>query len=130
MSEIRKATCHCGLVELEIEFMDGLQNIRRCNYSLCSRKGYVMASVLATRLNVTKGKDVLSLYQWGTMVAEHYFCKTCGVHTHHRRRSNPSELAINIACVEGVQALSYEHVPIGNGFLNHPLALDVGMGGA
>ena len=130
MSEIRKATCHCGLVELEIEFMDGLQNIRRCKYSLCSRKGYVMASIPAANLKITKGKQALSLYQWGTMVAEHYFCKTCGVHTHHRRRSNPSELAINIACVEGVQALSYEHVPIGNGFLNHPLALDVGMGGA
>ena len=27
MSEIRKATCHCGSVELEIEFADGLQNI-------------------------------------------------------------------------------------------------------
>ena len=130
MSEIRKATCHCGLVELEIEFMDGLQNIRRCNYSLCSRKGYVMASIPAANLKITKGKEALSLYQWGTKVAEHYFCKACGVHTHHRRRSNPSELAINIACVEGVQALSYEHVPIGNGFLNHPLALDVGMGGA
>ena len=27
MSDIRKATCHCGSVELEIEFTDGLQNI-------------------------------------------------------------------------------------------------------
>ena len=69
MSEIRKATCHCGSVELEIEFADGLQNIRRCDCSLCSRKGYVMASVPAANLKVTKGEDALSLYQWGTMDA-------------------------------------------------------------
>ena len=121
MSEIRKATCHCGSVELEIEITDGLQNIRRCDCSLCSRKGYVMASVPTTHLKVTKGKEALSLYQWGTMVAEHYFCRTCGVYTHHKRRSNPSEFGVNIACVEGVRALSYEHVPIGNGYFNQPL---------
>ena len=121
MSETRKATCHCGLVELEIQFDAGLQNIRRCDCSLCSRKGYVMASVPTTHLKITKGRELLSLYQWGTMVAEHYFCSKCGVHTHHKRRSNPSECGINIACVEGVKALEFERVPIGNGNFNQPL---------
>lgn len=121
MSEFRKASCHCGSVELEIEFTDGLQNIRRCDCSLCSRKGYVMAAVPATNLKVVKGEDVLSLYQWGTRVAEHYFCARCGIHTHHKRRSNPLELGINIACVEGVRALEYGPVPVGNGNLNEPL---------
>jgi hypothetical protein len=113
MSEIRKATCHCGTVELEIEFPDGLQNIRRCDCSLCSRKGYVMASVPITHLKVVKGKDALSLYQWGTKVAEHYFCSRCGIHTHHKRRSNPLEYGINIACVQGVRALEYGLFPSG-----------------
>jgi hypothetical protein len=121
MSEIRKATCHCGAVELAIEFVDGLQNVRRCDCSLCSRKGYVMASVPVTHLTVVKGKEALSLYQWGTFVAEHYFCSRCGIHTHHRRRSNPSEYGINIACVEGVRALAFSQVPVGNGNFNSPL---------
>jgi hypothetical protein len=55
------------------------------------------------------------------MVAEHYFCKKCGVYTHHKRRSNPLEFGVNIACVEGVRALLYEHVPIGNEYFNQPL---------
>lgn len=121
MTEARKATCHCGSVELLIEFVEGLQNIRRCDCSLCSRKGYVMASVPIEHLTVTSGAEVLSLYQWGTHVAEHYFCSRCGIHTHHRRRSNPLEYGINIACVEGVSALLYKDVPIGNGFMNQPL---------
>lgn len=121
MSEFRKATCHCAAVELEIEFVDGLQNIRRCDCSLCSRKGYVMASVPTTQLTVVKGADHLSLYQWGTMLAEHYFCKICGVHTHHKRRSNPLEFGINIACIEGVHALEFKDIPIGNGHLHQPL---------
>lgn len=121
MSEVRKASCHCGSVELEIEFVDGLQNIRRCDCSLCSRKGYIMSSVPTTRLKVVKGEDCLTLYQWGSMVAEHYFCSKCGIHTHHRRRSNPLEFGVNIACVEGVRALEFREVPIGNGNLNTPL---------
>jgi hypothetical protein len=121
MSETRKATCHCGAVELEIEFVDGLRNIRRCDCSLCSRKGYIMSSVPTHSLKVVKGANQLTLYQWGTGVAEHYFCSTCGIHTHHKRRSNPLEFGVNIACIAGVRALEFKDVPIGNGNLNQAL---------
>ena len=121
MPELRKATCHCGAVELQINFSEGLQNIRRCDCSICSRKGYVMSSVPIANLRVVTGSESLSLYQWGTNVAEHYFCSKCGIHTHHRRRSNPSEYGVNIACVDGVKPLSYGDIPIGNGNLNRPL---------
>ncbi|CAM3834389.1 GFA family protein [Parendozoicomonas haliclonae] len=121
MSEVRTATCHCGAIELSIQFDNGLENIRRCDCSLCSRKGYVMASVPVENLQVTKGQDTLSLYQWGTNVAEHYFCSQCGVYTHHRRRSNPKEYGVNIACLEGVHPLQYQNVPIGNGGMNDEL---------
>lgn len=121
MTNPRKALCHCGAVELAIEFTDGLKNLRRCDCSLCSRKGYIMASVPTTRLQITRGEEVLSLYKWGTQVAEHYFCSRCGIHTHHRRRSNPSEYGVNVACVEGVQALAIGEVPIGNGNFDLPL---------
>jgi hypothetical protein len=80
-----------------------------------------MASVPIATLSVVKGKELLSLYKWGTKVAEHYFCSRCGIHTHHRRRSDPSEYGVNIACVEGVKALEFGDVPIGNGNLNRPL---------
>lgn len=88
---------------------------------MCSRKGYVMSSVPIAALSIVSGADILSLYQWGTHVAEHYFCSRCGIHTHHRRRSNPSEYGVNIACIEGVRPLELQNVPIGNGGLNSPL---------
>lgn len=121
MSETRISKCHCGTVELKITFDNGLENIRRCDCSLCSRKGYVMASVAVGKIEVTKGAENLSLYQWNTNVAEHYFCKTCGIHTHHKRRSNPNQYGVNIACIEGVNPFAFGEVPVGNGNLNAPL---------
>ena len=121
MLETRFARCHCGAVELKITFDRGLENIRRCDCSLCRRKGAVMAAVPIERLSVIKGQDSLTCYQWNTKVAEHYFCQTCGIYTHHKRRSNPNQFGINIACLEGVDPYSYGDVPIGNGDLNAPL---------
>jgi hypothetical protein len=86
MSEQRILKCHCGAVEITVQFDNGLENIRRCDCSLCKRKGAVMAMVPTTHLSVTKGRDNLTLYQWNTKVAEHFFCKTCGIYTHHKRQ--------------------------------------------
>ena len=121
MSEQRILKCHCGAVEVMVQFDNGLENIRRCDCSLCRRKGAVMAMVPITHLKVTKGQDNLTMYQWNTKVAEHYFCKTCGIYTHHKRRSNPNQYGINIACIEGVNPYSYGEIPIGNTTLNAPL---------
>ncbi len=121
MSEKRLLTCHCDKVKIEVTFDNGIENIRRCNCSLCRRKGYVMASVPLANLCVIEGHDHLNCYQWNTHVAKHYFCQHCGVYTHHQRRSNPTEYGINIACLAGVDPYAYGQVPIGNGNLNAAL---------
>ncbi|MCJ8312719.1 MAG: GFA family protein [Saccharospirillaceae bacterium] len=109
-------TCHCGAVEMDV-LLDGgeLKNIRRCACSLCSRKGYIMASVPIDNLKVTKGVESLSVYKWGTQSAAHYFCNQCGVYTHHKRKSNPNELGINIACFDFVDVDTIKDIPYGNG---------------
>ena len=48
-----------------------------------------------------KGKDALSTYKFGTESARHTFCKVCGVCSYYHPRSNPSGVAITVACVEG-----------------------------
>lgn len=121
MQESRILKCHCGAIELSILFNNGLENIRHCDCSLCRRKGAVMAAVPLDNLKIIKGNHDLSCYQWNTKVAEHYFCRKCGIYTHHKRRSNPNQYGINIACLEGVDPFSYTEVPIGNGNLNAPL---------
>ena len=115
MTETRKGSCHCGAVEFEVELERGFQNLRRCNCSLCRRKGAIMASVPVDGLIVTRGEDNLSLYQWNTMLAKHYFCKTCGIYTHHQRRSNPGECGFNVACIDGVDPFSFDNIALGDG---------------
>jgi hypothetical protein len=115
MSEVIKASCHCGKVCFEVELENGLENIRRCNCSLCSRKGGIIASVSLDKLKITKGEEVLSLYQWNSKTAKHYFCSKCGIYTHHQRRSDPTQFGFNIACLEGINPFDYKEVPIGDG---------------
>ena len=115
MTEIKTGSCHCGEIEFQVILNNRLENIRRCNCSLCSRKGAIMASVPLNSLMVTKGKEFLSLYQWNTKTAEHYFCRICGIYTYHRRRSNPNEYGFNVACFDDIDLSEFEQIPIGDG---------------
>ncbi|MBB3064635.1 GFA family protein [Limibacillus halophilus] len=120
MVEILKSTCHCGAVELALTVPDGLKNPRRCNCSICSRKGAVVASVKLENLEVVKGREFLTEYSFNTHTAKHYFCKVCGIYTHHRRRSDPSEYGVNIACIDGVLIEDYLDVECSDGRNAHP----------
>ena len=115
MSEVKSGSCHCGAVQFEVTLAAGLQNLRRCNCSLCRRKGAIIASVPLAGLQITKGADMLTLYQWNSKTAKHYFCKVCGIYTHHQRRSNPHEFGFNVACLAGVDPFALGHVPVGDG---------------
>lgn len=116
---IFKGSCHCGAVEFEVDHTDQLEEIRHCDCSLCKRKTAYVASAPLHTLKVTKGEDNLSLYQFGTNTAKHYFCKICGIYTHHQRRSNPNEFGYNIGCIEGVNPFDHAPAPVNDG-VNHP----------
>jgi hypothetical protein len=65
------------------------------------------------------GRDALATYRFNTGVAEHHFCKVCGIYTHHKRRSNPEQLGINVACREGLSPFDFRQVAVMDGE-NHP----------
>jgi hypothetical protein len=115
MSTVKTGQCHCGGVVFEVTLENGFENLRRCNCSLCRRKGAVMASVPLAGLKVVKGQELLTLYQWNTKTAKHHFCKVCGIYTHHQRRSVPTEYGFNVACIEGVDPYALGDVKIVNG---------------
>ena len=100
---ILSGRCHCGSVKFALRAPDGVQGLRRCNCSLCKRKGVVMATAKLTELSITEGEEKLSLYQWNTKIAKHYFCSHCGIHTHHQRRGPPDEYGFNVACIDGIE---------------------------
>jgi hypothetical protein len=114
-----RASCHCGLVVLELDLLDGIVNPRRCDCSICRRKGAVVASVPLSGLHVVKGTEHLKLYQFNTGVAKHWFCGVCGIYTHHQRRSSPGEYGYNVGCLEGVNPFAIVDVPTNDG-VSHP----------
>ena len=115
---VHRASCHCGAVVLELTLPDGIVNPRRCNCSICRRKGAVAASVPLSGLRIVKGQETLRLYQFNTRTAKHYFCSVCGIYTHHQRRSHPDQYGFNVGCLEGVDPLEIQNVPTSDG-VNH-----------
>jgi hypothetical protein len=119
INAIHKATCHCGAVELALSLPDGLVDVRRCDCSMCRRRGAIVASVTLDGVRVVQGDEQLRLYQFNTHTAKHFFCSVCGIYTHHQRRSNPEQYGFNVACLEGINPFDLANVPTHDG-VNHP----------
>ena len=115
-----KLKCHCGQVEAEIKIDTKFEKILKCNCSICKRKGAIMSMVKNEDFKIIKGQNKLSLYQFHTKVAKHYFCSICGVYTHHNPRSNPSMTGFNLGCLDSIDTFELSDVKINDG-LNHPL---------
>ena len=114
-----RLTCHCGAVELAVTLPSGFATARRCDCSFCRRRGAVALTAPLNAIRIVRGEDALSLYQFGTMTAKHYFCRYCGIYTHHQRRSNPNEYGVNAGALDGVNPRDLDPVPWSDG-VNHP----------
>ena len=101
---IWSGSCHCGAVRFEVnaEF----DELTTCDCSLCVKKNAVMAKVHESALTVLAGEDALSLYQWNTQRAKHYFCSRCGIYTFHRKRSAPDHYGVNVFCLDNFDVAS------------------------
>ena len=112
-------SCHCGAVQFRVKLTDGFNTVRRCTCSYCRMRGAVAVTANLDDVEVASGSDMLTLYQFGTEAAKHYFCSKCGIYTHHQRRSNPLEYGVNVACLNGVSPFDFAEVPVYDG-VNHP----------
>ena len=122
MVEDRKqhaAACHCGTVRFRVRLTDEFNTIRRCTCSYCRMRGAIAASAALSDIEFEAGEDNLALYQFNTGTAKHYFCRTCGIYTHHQRRSNPNQFGINIACIADVSPFDFAAVEVMDG-VSHP----------
>ncbi len=105
------ATCHCGAVEVRAQLSEPLSNARRCDCSFCARRGAPVVFADQGQLTVIRGADALRIYQFNTMQAEHYFCGTCGIFTHHQHDNPRDGYAINLICIEGVNPQDFDPLP-------------------
>ena len=122
-----EAACHCGAVRFRVRLTDEFNTIRRCSCSFCRMRGAIAVSAQLSDIEFTQGEENLTLYQFNTGSAKHYFCKTCGIYTHHQRRSNPSQFGVNVACIAGVSPFDFAEVPVLDG-VSHPADTGVAAG--
>ncbi|MEJ0058876.1 MAG: GFA family protein [Terricaulis sp.] len=90
-------SCHCGAVQFEIDAE--ITEITTCDCSLCAKKNALMTQVHESQLAIRAGEDALTLYQWNTHIARHYFCRVCGIYPFHRKRSAPDHYGVNVRCL-------------------------------
>lgn len=94
-----KGSCHCGAVQFEID--TDSPELTTCDCSLCLRKNALMLKVHESNLRLLSGEEFLTLYQFHTHTAKHYFCKRCGIYPFHRKRVTPDFFGVNVFCLVG-----------------------------
>jgi len=106
-NDLHHGSCHCGAVKFEVR--TALTPAARCNCSLCRRKGALMSPPFAAaELKIVQGEDALTLYQFNTRLARHYFCKHCGIYPFHQTRKDPLLWRVNIGCLDGVDPYAFD----------------------
>ena len=108
-------SCHCGAVRFTATLTEGWASARRCTCSICRMRGAVAVTSTHEAFRITQGEDKLATYRFNTRTAEHHFCSECGIYTHHKRRSNPAQLGVNVACLEGVSPFDFREVVVFDG---------------
>ena len=114
-----KGSCHCGAVQFTTKLTEGFASVRRCTCSICRMRGAVAVTSTPDEFRITAGEDKLATYRFNTKTAEHHFCAVCGIYTHHKRRSNPNQLGVNVACLDGVSPFDFPEVVVFDG-TRHP----------
>ena len=91
--------CHCGAVTFEVDAPARLV-VQDCNCSICSMSGFWHLIVPRQRFRLLRGADALAEYTFGSGVARHLFCRTCGVKSFYVPRSNPDGYSVNARCLD------------------------------
>ena len=110
-----RGSCHCGAVSFRVRLPEGPGSARRCTCSLCRMRGAVAVTGEMASFELLSGAETLATYRFNTNTAEHHFCSVCGIYTHHKRRSNPNELGVNAACLEGVSPFDFAEIVVNDG---------------
>jgi catechol 2,3-dioxygenase-like lactoylglutathione lyase family enzyme len=87
---------------VRFEVRGEVKRAETCNCSICAMKAYVHWIVPREDFRLLTPEDELAEYRFGTGVARHRFCRTCGVASFYVPRSDPDRIDVNLRCVEGI----------------------------
>ena len=91
--------CHCGAISFEFE-APAQMSLTLCNCSICDKTGFQHVFVPHKALTFHSGKDHLTTYTFGSHMAKHTFCPTCGVKPLYQPKSHPDKYSVNLRCIE------------------------------
>ena len=99
MSEVTHAGgCHCGRIRFEVDAPPTI-SATRCNCSICGMTGFLHLIVSRDRFRLLDGADDITTYTFNTGIAQHYFCRICGVKSFYVPRSHPEGISVNVNCL-------------------------------
>jgi uncharacterized protein (DUF1330 family) len=101
---IHQGGCHCGRVRFRVT--GELRGISACNCSICGKKGILHWIVPREAFELVSGEGDLTDYRFNTGVAQHRFCRVCGIHAFYVPRSDPDKIDVNVRCLDDVDPAS------------------------
>ena len=96
---IHRGGCHCGRVRFELRAPARL-TAWDCNCSICRMSGFLHLILPRSRFTLLAGADELSSYRFNSGIADHLFCRVCGVKSFYVPRSNPDGYSVNARCLD------------------------------
>ena len=100
MTKTYAASCHCGLVRIEVTAE--LSEVFDCNCSICARSGFLHWYVAPEQVRLVTQKVQLSTYMWRSATGGQHFCPTCGAAVIRTSTQFPPPVSINARCLEGI----------------------------
>ena len=100
MRESFEGGCHCGRVRFRVT--GDLARTTDCNCSMCTKKGILHLIVPPEDFEVLQGREEMTTYRFNTGVAQHTFCRHCGICPFYVPRSHPDMIDVNVRCLDGV----------------------------
>ena len=96
----RTGGCHCG--RLRFALRGPIGTVLVCNCSICTKRGTLHWIVPLADFRQDSPPEALAEYRFGTGVARHYFCPTCGCAPFYVPRSDPDKIDVNVRCLDDI----------------------------
>jgi hypothetical protein len=104
MLETREGGCHCGRVRFRAQV--DLGELSQCSCSVCTKKGILHLPIFPAEFELLRGKRELTVYTFGSGVAQHASCTHCGMHAFYVPRSQPDKITVNARCLHDIDGSS------------------------
>lgn len=75
---------------------------QECNCSICNKLGFIHVIVPRSRFTLIGDEKDITSYKFNTGIAQHTFCRHCGVKPFYIPRSNPDGYSLNLRCFDSL----------------------------